>query len=91
MTKQQLKDYEKVQSTILLAMWINDGTPDSVPESELLKLPLEYAISDIDSLADNLSAELPDYDYSDDKYYVEVAEKLKKAKWFLRKYRRLAK
>lgn len=90
MTKQQLKDYEKVQSTILLAMWINDGCPDSVPESELLKLHIKYAISDIDSLADNIMAELPDYDYSDDKYYVEKEKQLKLAKQFLRKYRRFA-
>ena len=90
MTKQQLKDYEKVQSTILLAMWINDGTPDSVPESELLKLPLEYAISDIDSMVDNARAELGGYE-PDTEYEWEIYKRKKAGERFLRKYRRLAK
>lgn len=87
MTKQQLKDYEKVQSTILLAMWINDGCPDSVPESELLKLPLEYAISDIDSMVDNARAELGDYE-PDTEYEWEIYKRMKAGERFLRKYKR---
>lgn len=90
MTKQQLKDYEKVQSTILLAMWINDGNPDSVPESELLKLPIEYAISDIDSMVDNARAELGDYE-PETEYEWEIYNRMKAGERFLRKYRRFAK
>lgn len=87
MTKQQLKDYEKVQPTILLAMWVNDGNPDSVPESELLKLPLEYAISDIDSMVDNARAELGGYE-PDTEYEWEIYKRMKAGERFLRKYNR---
>lgn len=87
MTKQQLKDYEKVQPTILLAMWVNDGTPDSVPESELLKLPIEYAISDIDSMVDNARAELGGYE-PDTEYEREIYKRMKAGERFLRKYNR---
>lgn len=87
MTKQQLKDYEKVQPTILLAMWVSDGNPDSVPESELLKLPLEYAISDIDSMVDNARAELGDYE-PDTEYEWEIYKRMKAGERFLRKYKR---
>lgn len=76
MTKQQIKDYEKVQSLTYLKMWVDDGNPDSVPDEELEKLPLKYAISDIDYLANNL---LADNDNSD-------KQQLKRAKWFLKKY-----
>ena len=89
MTKQQLKDYEKVQSTILLAMWVSDASPDDVPESELLKLPLDCAISDIDSMVDNARAELggcrPD---PDDEYEMEIYKLMKAGERFLRKYRK---
>lgn len=78
MTKQQIKDYEKVQWLGFLKMWINDGNPDSVKDEELEDLPLEYAISDIDCLEDNLSA---DYDHCD-------KQQLRTARWFLRKYRK---
>lgn len=87
MTKQQLKDYEKVQPTILLAMWVNDGNPDSVPESELLKLPIEYAISDIDSMVDNARAELGEYE-PDTEYEWEIYKRMKAGERFLRKYAR---
>lgn len=87
MTKQQLKDYEKVQSTVLLAMWVNDGNPDSVPESELLKLPLKYAISDIDSMVDNARAELGGYE-PETEYEWEVYKRMKAGERFLRKYNR---
>jgi hypothetical protein len=87
MTKQQLKDYEKVQPTILLAMWVNDGNPDSVPESELLKLPLEYAISDIDSMVDNARAELGGYE-PETEYEWEIYKRMKAGERFLRKYNR---
>lgn len=76
MTKQQIKDYKRVQSLTYLKMWIDDGNPDSVTDDELEKLPLKYAISDIDYLADNL---LADNDNSD-------KQQLKRAKWFLKKY-----
>lgn len=87
MTKQQLKDYEKVQSTILLAMWVSDGDPDSVPESELLKLPIEYAISDIDSMVDNARAELGGYE-PETEYEMEIYKRMKAGERFLRKYRK---
>lgn len=87
MTKQQLKDYEKVQPAILLAMWVSDGNPDSVPESELLKLPLEYAISDIDSMVDNARAELGGYE-PDTEYEWEIYKRMKAGERFLRKYKR---
>ena len=87
MTKQQLKDYEKVQSLILLAMWVSDGSPDSVPESELLKLPLDYAISDIDSMVDNARAELGGYE-PETEYEMEVYRRMKAGERFLRKYRK---
>lgn len=87
MTKQQLKDYEKVQSTILLAMWVSDGSPDSVPESELLKLPLDCAISDIDSMVDNARAELGGYE-PETEYEMEVYKRMKAGERFLRKYRK---
>ena len=89
MTKQQLKDYEKVQPLILLAMWVSDGSPDSVPESELLKLPLDYAISDIDSMVDNARAELGGYAPDPDcEYEMEVYKRMKAGERFLRKYRK---
>lgn len=87
MTKQQLKDYEKVQSTILLAMWVSDGSPDDVPESELLKLPLDCAISDIDSMVDNARAELGGYE-PDTEYEWEIYKRMKAGERFLRKYRK---
>lgn len=87
MTKQQLKDYEKVQPLILLAMWVSDGDPDSVPESELLKLPLDCAISDIDSMVDNARAELGGYE-PDTEYEWEIYKRMKAGERFLRKYRK---
>lgn len=86
-TKQILKDYEKVQSTICLAMWVSDGCPDSVPESELLKLPLKYAISDIDSVVDNARAELGGNE-PDTEYEREIYKRMKAGERFLRKYAR---
>ena len=81
-TKQVLRDYDKVQPVCLLGMWISDGNPDSVPESELLKLPLKNAISDIDSTLDNLQAEV--YWGDDDE---EHRRRIRHAKAFLRKYK----
>ena len=86
-TKQVLKDYEKVQPTICLAMWVSDGSPDSVPESELLKLPLKYAISDIDSVVDNARAELGGYK-PENEYEREIYNRMKAGERFLRKYNR---
>jgi hypothetical protein len=84
MTRQQIKDYEKVQSVVLLKMWIDAGNPDSVKDEELEKLTIRYAISDIDSLLDNTQAELQcTYDEEDRKM---LLTKARKAKWFLRKY-----
>ena len=78
MTKQQIKDYEKVEGHLIyLKMWINDGNPDSVKDEELLDLPLSYAISNAEYIIDNAEAE----NYGDD-----TAKVVRKAKAFLRKY-----
>lgn len=79
MTKQQIKDYEKVEGHLIyLKMWINAGYPDGVKDEELLELPLSCAISDMEQIVDNAECQ----NYGDD-----TAKVVRKAKAFLRKYR----
>lgn len=84
MTKQQIKDYDKVQTTILLKMWINDGNPDSVKDEELEKLPIEYAVSDIDCLLDNTLAELRETYNAEGRKRLQATAR--RARAFLKKY-----
>ena len=83
MTKQQLKDYEKVQSLEILKMW-TEWTPE-YKGCTLEDLPLECAISDIDSLLDNTMAEL-NQGFPHGDYLKELQATARKAKAFLRKY-----
>lgn len=83
MTKQQIKDYEKVQPIDILKMWT-----EWVPGYEgwaLEELPLDCAISDIDSLLDNTLTEL-NCTWGDSEYRKHLQATARKAKWFLKKY-----
>lgn len=84
MTKQQIKDYAKVQPVELLKMWIDEGNPDSVPDERLEELSFNCAISDIDCLLDNINAELQ-FTYDSDRRK-ELFATRRKAEWFLNKY-----
>ena len=78
MTNQQIKDYEKVEGHLIyLKMHIDAGYPDGVKDEELLDLPLECAISDMEMIVDNEACK----NYGDD-----TAKVVRKAKAFLRKY-----
>ena len=80
MTIPQIKDYEKAIGTLIpLKMHINAGYPDSVKDEELLDLPLRCAISDMEMVVDNEDAE---------NYGVDTAIVVRKAKWYLRKYKK---
>lgn len=83
MTKQQIKDYEKVQPLEILKMW-TEWTPEYKGYT-LETLPIDCAISDIDSLLDNTQAELRGM-WSDDVRFKELKTTARKAKWFLKKY-----
>lgn len=83
MTKQQIKDYEKVQPVEILKMW-TEWTPEYKGWT-LEALPLECAISDIDSLLDNTMTELNDI-FPEGDYYKELKATARKARTFLKKY-----
>lgn len=83
MTKQQIKDYDKVQSIEILKMW-TECTPEYNGYT-LEELPLDCAISDIDSLLDNVLTEL-NCTWGDTEYRKELQTKARKAKVFLKKY-----
>lgn len=85
MTKQQLKDYEKVQPTELLELWI-ECEPEYANYT-LETLPLHCAISDIDSLLDNTLAELREV-WGDTEYRKYLLAKARKAIAFLKKYQK---
>lgn len=78
MTKQQIKDYEKIEGHLIyLKMWIDDGNPDSVPDEALLDLPLDNAISNAESIVDNADCE---------NYGEDTPKVVRRARQFLRKY-----
>lgn len=84
MTKQQIKDYDKVQSVEILKMW-TEWTPE-YKGCTLEELPLECAVSDIDSLLDNVLTEL-NCTWGDTEYRKELQATVRKAKTFLKKYK----
>lgn len=75
MTRQQIKDYEKVVSLSELMLWIE--WDERYKGFTLEELPLSCAISDMEMIVDNEDAE----NYGDD-----TASVVRKAKAFLRKY-----
>lgn len=83
MTKQQIKDYEKIQSKEELELWIR-YVPEYKDCKRVEELPLKCAISDIESLADNLTYSVRDC--NDEEWLKADLEKLRKAKWFLKKW-----
>lgn len=85
MTRQQLKDYDKVQSTEVLKLWVETAAEPEHYGKTLEELPLECAISDIDSLLDNVLTELH-CTWGDTEYRKELQATARKAKAFLRKY-----
>ena len=85
MTRQQLKDYEKVQPIDILKMWTETKAEPEHYGKTLDELPLECAVSDIDSLLDNTLTEL-NCTFGDTDYRKELQATARKAKAFLRKY-----
>lgn len=79
-TKQVLKDYEKVQSTECLKLWTGD---DCCKDEELLKLPLGLALSDIDTQLDNMQYEVNECEGEERK---KMQARIRSAKAFLKKY-----
>lgn len=77
MTTQQIKDYEKVESLSVLRLWTE--CDERYKGMSLEELPLKCAISDMEMIVDNEDAE----NYGDD-----TAKVVRKAKAFLRKYKR---
>lgn len=75
MTKQQIKDYEKVESLSVLRLWTEYD--ERYKGMSLEELPLRCAISDMEMIVDNADAE----NYGDD-----TAKVVRKAKAYLRKY-----
>lgn len=75
MTKQQIKDYEKVQSVECLKLW-TECEPQYIGIS-LEELPLKCAISDMEMIIDDEEAE---------NFGEDTAKVVRKAKWFIRKY-----
>lgn len=71
MTKQQIKDYKKVQPIDILELWFYEGY------SSLEELPLQCAISDMEMIILDADAE---------NYGEDTAKVVRKAKWFLKKY-----
>lgn len=71
MTKQQIKDYEKVQPIDILELWKYDGYA-SVEE-----IPLKCAISDMEMIICDADA---------DNFGEDTARVVSKAKAFLKKY-----
>lgn len=90
MTKQQIKDYEKVQSIDILKMWIETKAEPEYYGKTLEELPLEFAISDIDTLLDNTLTELQ-CSWGDTEYRKHLQATARKAKAFLKKYNTLQK
>lgn len=72
MTKQQIKDYEKVQSIDILELWIQ--CDERYKGMTLDELPIECAISDMEMVV--LDGE--------DAFHTK--EEVRKAKWFMKKY-----
>jgi hypothetical protein len=72
MTKQQLKDYEKVQSLECLELWMCEGY------SDLNEIPLKCAISDMEMIILDEDAE----NFGDN-----TANVIRLAKAFIRKYK----
>lgn len=75
MTKQQIKDYEKIESLSVLKLWTEYD--ERYKGMSLEELPLRCAISDMEMIVDNADAE----NYGDD-----TAKVVRKAKAYLRKY-----
>ena len=73
MTKQQLKDYEKVQSLEVLELWECEGY------ASLEEIPLKCAISDMEMIIEDEQSE----NFGDD-----TAKVVRKARAFIRKYRK---
>lgn len=80
-TKQVLKDYEKVQSKECLKLWVDNS--GCCKDEELLKLPLGCALSDIDTQLDNMRYEV-EYLYDEERKDMQM--RIRSAKAFLRKY-----
>ena len=80
-TKQVLKDYEKVQSKECLKLWVDNS--GCCKDEELLKLPLGCALSDIDSELSNMVAER---DYCCGEELQKIQTRIRSAKAFLKKY-----
>ena len=76
MTKQQIKDYEKVESLSVLRLWTE--CDERYKGMNLEDLPLRCAISDMEMIVDNADAE----NYGDN-----TAKVVSRAKAYLRKYR----
>ena len=75
MTKQQLKDYAKVQSLEILGLWTE--CVSQYKGCSLLDLPLRCAISDMEQIVLDADAE---------NFGEDTASVVRKAKWFLKKY-----
>lgn len=71
MTKQQLKDYAKVQPLDILELWKYEGY------KSLEEIPLKCAISDMEMVV---------LDADSENYGEDTASVVRKAKAFLRKY-----
>lgn len=76
MTKQQIKDYEKVESLSVLRLWIE--CDERYKGCTLEDLPLSCAISDMETIVYNEDAE---------NYGEDTAKVVRKARAFLRKYK----
>ena len=72
MTKQQIKDYQKVQSIDILGLWLQ--WDERYKEMTLEELPIRCAISDMEMII------------SDGVESGHTKEEVKAAKWFLKKY-----
>ena len=73
MTKQQLKDYEKVQSLECLEMWLEGESWTTLEE-----IPLRCAISDMEMIILDEDAQ---------NFGEDTAKVIRKAKAFIRKYK----
>lgn len=82
MTKQQIKDYEKVQSIDIVKEWISGG---GFADSVLETLPIECAISDMEMVISDGEAELECWINFPEEYNI-IKKRIKAAKWFIRKY-----
>ena len=94
MTKQQLKDYDKVVTTGHLDVYLDTNPIEygvDHPVNCYEDIPLRCALSDMDTFIDNWTTEL-NLEYFDDEDPEDVARekelrrRIRAAKWFIKKY-----